>query len=57
MEDCRDLKKQVEELIQKGRLQKYVKKNEYNKFRTSAIRTSIANFTKIMATTWKIVGI
>ena len=34
MEDCRDLKKQVEELIQKGRLQKYVKKNEYNKFRS-----------------------
>ena len=33
-EDCRDLKEQVEELIQKGRLQKYVKKNEYNKFRS-----------------------
>ena len=31
-EDCRDLKEQVEELIRKGRLQKYVKKNEYNKF-------------------------
>ena len=34
-EDCRDLKEQVEELIQKGRLQKYVKKNEYNKFRSN----------------------
>ena len=33
MKDCRDLKKQVEELIQKGKLQKYVKKNEYSKFR------------------------
>ena len=32
-EDCKDLKEQVEELIQKGRLQKYVKKNEYNKLR------------------------
>ena len=32
-EDCRDLKKQVEELIRKGKLQKYVKKNEYSKFR------------------------
>ena len=32
-EDCRDLKEQVEELIQKGKLQKYMKKNEYNKFR------------------------
>ena len=32
-EDCKDLKKQVEELIQKRKLQKYVKKNEYNKFR------------------------
>ena len=30
--DCRDLKEQVEELIRKGRLQKYLKKNEYNKF-------------------------
>ena len=32
--DCRDLKEQVEELIRKGKLQKYVKKNEYNKFRS-----------------------
>ena len=32
-EDCRDLKELVEELIQKGKLQKYVKKNEYSKFR------------------------
>ena len=31
-EDCRDLKEQVEELIRKGKLQKYMKKNEYNKF-------------------------
>ena len=33
-EDCRDLKEQVKELIRKGRLQKYVKKNEYNKFKS-----------------------
>ena len=33
-EDCRDLKEQVEELIRKGRLQKYVKKNKSNKFRS-----------------------
>ena len=33
-EDCKDLKEQVEELIRKGRLQKYVKKYEYNKFRS-----------------------
>jgi len=33
MEDCRDLKEQIEELIQKGKLQKDVKKGEYNKFR------------------------
>ena len=32
-EDCRDLKEQIEELIQKGKLQKYVKKGQYNKFR------------------------
>ena len=32
-EDCRDLKEQIEELIQKGKLQKYVKKGEYSKFR------------------------
>ena len=31
--DCRDLKEQIEELIQKGKLQKYVKKGEYSKFR------------------------
>ena len=33
MEDCRDLKEQVKELIRKGKLQKYMKKNEYNKSR------------------------
>ncbi|XP_065625242.1 uncharacterized protein LOC136065655 [Quercus suber] len=32
-EDCRDLKEQIEELIRKGRLQKFIKKGEYNKFR------------------------
>ena len=32
-EDCRDLKEQIEELIQKGKLQKYVNKGEYSKFR------------------------
>ncbi|XP_075655052.1 uncharacterized protein LOC142625249 [Castanea sativa] len=32
-EDCRDLKEQIEELIQKGKLQKYVKKGESRRFR------------------------
>ena len=32
-EDCRDLKEQIEELIQKGKLQKYVKKGQFSKFR------------------------
>ncbi|XP_075653600.1 uncharacterized protein LOC142623992 [Castanea sativa] len=32
-EDCRDLKGQIEELIQKGKLQKYVKKGESGRFR------------------------
>ena len=32
-EDCRDLKERVEEPIRKGKLQKYVKKNEYSKSR------------------------
>ncbi|XP_030968728.1 uncharacterized protein LOC115989201 [Quercus lobata] len=32
-EDCRDLKEQIEELIRKGKLQKYVKKGKYSKFR------------------------
>ena len=31
--DCVDLKEQIEELIQKGKLQKYVKKGEYSKFK------------------------
>ena len=30
MEDCRDLKEQIEELIRKEKLQKYMKKGEYN---------------------------
>ena len=34
-EDCRDLKEQIEELIRKGKLQKYVKKGKYSKFRDS----------------------
>ncbi|XP_065620093.1 uncharacterized protein LOC136063518 [Quercus suber] len=32
-EDCRDLKEQIEELIRKGKLQKFMKKGEHNKFR------------------------
>ena len=32
-EDCRDLKEQIEELIWKGKLQKYVKKEEYSNFK------------------------
>ena len=32
-EGYRDLKEQIEELIHKGKLQKYVKKGEYSKFR------------------------
>ena len=32
-EDCRDLKEQIEELIRKGKLQKYVKKGDYNNFK------------------------
>ena len=31
--DCRDLKEQIEESIRKGKLQKYVKKGEYSKFK------------------------
>ena len=34
-EDCRDLKEQIEELIQKGKLQKYVKKGEHSSFKWS----------------------
>ena len=33
IEDCRDLKEQTEELIRKGKLQKYVKKGELSRFR------------------------
>ena len=32
-EDYLDLKEQIEELIQKGKLQKYVKKGEYSNFK------------------------
>ena len=32
-EDCLDLKEQIEELIRKGKLQKYVKKGEYSNFK------------------------
>ena len=31
-EECRDLKEQIEELIQKGKLQRYVKKGESSRF-------------------------
>nr|XP_023904442.1 uncharacterized protein LOC112016163 [Quercus suber] len=31
-EDCRDLKEHIEELIQRGKLQKFVKKGEHNRF-------------------------
>ena len=34
-EYCRDLKEQIEELIRKGKLQKYVKKGEYSNFKGS----------------------
>nr|XP_023878037.1 uncharacterized protein LOC111990495 [Quercus suber] len=33
IEDCRDLKKQIEELIRKGKLQRYVKKGEFSRFK------------------------
>ena len=32
-EDCRDLKEQIEELIRKGKLQKYMKKGDYSNFK------------------------
>ena len=32
-EDCQDLKEQIEELIQRGKLQKYVKNGETSRFR------------------------
>ncbi|XP_030942042.1 uncharacterized protein LOC115967098 [Quercus lobata] len=44
-EDCRDLKEQIEELIRKGKLQKYVKKREYGKFRDD-YRTQRESFTR-----------
>ena len=31
--ECKNLKEQIEELIRKGKLQKYVKKGESNRFR------------------------
>ena len=31
-EDCRDLKEQIEELIQRGKLQQYVKKGDSTKY-------------------------
>ena len=31
-EDCRDLNEQIEELIQKGKLQQYVKMGDFNKY-------------------------
>ena len=34
-EDCKDLKEQIEELIWKGKLQKYVKKGKSSRFRGS----------------------
>ena len=33
IEDCRDLKEQIKELIRKGKLQKYMKKGESSRFR------------------------
>ena len=42
MKDCRDLKEQIEELIRKGKLQKYVKKEEYNNFK-GATRISVSS--------------
>ncbi|XP_050259739.1 uncharacterized protein LOC126704771 [Quercus robur] len=44
-EDCRDLREQIEELIRKGKLQKYVKKGEYSKFRDDN-RTQHESFTR-----------
>ena len=32
-EDCRDLKEQIEKFIQKGKLQRFVKKGEHNRSR------------------------
>ena len=45
-EDCRDLKEQIEELIQKGKLQKYVKKGEYSNFK-GATRISVNSLPRV----------
>ena len=47
-EDYQDLKEQIEELIQKGKLQKYVKKGEYSKLRGGAIKTSMNSLPGVM---------
>ena len=49
-EDCRDLKEQREELIQKGKLQKYVKRGDSSKYKgatrinTTALRRTRTTF-------------
>ena len=45
-EDCRDLKEQIEELIHKGKLQKYVKKGEYSNFK-GATRISVNSLPRV----------
>ena len=46
-EDYRDLKEQIEELIQKGKLQKYVKNGEYSKLR-GATKTNMNSLQGVM---------
>ena len=46
-EDYWDLKEQIEELIQKGKLHKYVKKGEYSKL-GGAIKTSMNSLLGVM---------